>query len=116
MPESLSSSTQDYLKCVWTLGEWQDGPVSVTALAERLGLRTSSVSDGVRKLADAGLLEHQTYGGVTLTARGRAHAIAMGLGDLEVGLQGQGRPPRVSPTSPHRSSLTPVRRSPASAS
>jgi DtxR family Mn-dependent transcriptional regulator len=73
----LSASTQDYLKCVWTLQEWSGGAVSVTALAERLGVRTSSASDGVKKLAEQGLVEHETYGGVTLTETGRAHAVAM---------------------------------------
>lgn len=73
----LSSSTQDYLKCVWTLQEWAAGPVAVTALAERLGLRTSTVSDAVKRLAEQGLVEHEHYGGITLTATGRAHAVAM---------------------------------------
>lgn len=73
----LSTSTQDYLKCVWTLQEWSGGAVSVTALAERLGVRTSTASDGVKKLAEQGLVEHETYGGITLSDEGRAHAVAM---------------------------------------
>lgn len=73
----LSASTQDYLKCVWTLQEWTEGAVSVTALAERLGVRTSTASDGVKKLAEQGLVEHETYGGITLSEEGRAHAVAM---------------------------------------
>ena len=73
----LSSATQDYLKCVWTLQEWTGEPVSMTALAERLGLRTSSASDGIKKLADQGLVDHVAYGGITLTDAGRAHAVAM---------------------------------------
>ena len=73
----LSQATQDYLKCVWTLQEWSGGSVSMTALAERLGVRTSTASDGVKKLAEQGLVEHISYGGITLTHQGRAHAIAM---------------------------------------
>jgi DtxR family Mn-dependent transcriptional regulator len=73
----LSASTQDYLKSVWTLQEWSGGAVSVTALAERLGVRTSTASDGVKKLAEQGLVEHETYGGITLTEVGAAHALAM---------------------------------------
>lgn len=73
----LSSATQDYLKGIWTLQEWAEGPVSVTALAERLGVRTSTVSDAVKKLAEQGLVEHEHYGGITLTATGRAHAVVM---------------------------------------
>ena len=75
--DDLSASTQDYLKCIWTLSEWTTGPVSTTALAERLGVRTSSASDGVKKLAEQGLVEHESYGGITLTDAGRAHAVAM---------------------------------------
>jgi DtxR family Mn-dependent transcriptional regulator len=74
---NLSASTQDYLKCIWNLQEWSGGSVSVTALAERLSVRTSTASDGVKKLAEQGLVEHETYGGITLTADGRAHALAM---------------------------------------
>lgn len=73
----LTASTQNYLKCIWTLQEWTGEAVSVTALAERLGVRTSTASDGVKKLADEQLVEHETYGGVTLTDQGRAYAVAM---------------------------------------
>jgi DtxR family transcriptional regulator, Mn-dependent transcriptional regulator len=73
----LSQATQDYLKCVWTLQEWSGDSVSTTALAERLGVRTSTASDGVKKLAEQGLVEHIAYGGITLTHAGRAHAVAM---------------------------------------
>jgi DtxR family Mn-dependent transcriptional regulator len=74
---NLSASTQDYLKCIWNLQEWSGGAVSVTALAERLGVRTSTASDGVKKLAEQGLVAHETYGGITLTADGTAHALTM---------------------------------------
>lgn len=74
---TLSASTQDYLKCIWNLQEWSSGAVSVTALAERLGVRTSTASDGVKKLAELGLVEHETYGGISLSDEGRAHAVAM---------------------------------------
>jgi DtxR family Mn-dependent transcriptional regulator len=73
----LSPSTQDYLKALWTLGEWDAAGVTVTALAERLGLRTSTASDGIRKLADQGFVEHAPYGAIVLTETGTAHALAM---------------------------------------
>lgn len=73
----LSAATQDYLKCVWTLQEWSGAPVTMTALAERLGVRTSTASDGVKKLAEQGMVEHVAYGGITLTDAGRTHAVAM---------------------------------------
>lgn len=73
----LSSSTQDYLKAVWSLSEWSDTPVTAKSIGGRLGLKLSSVSDAVRKLSEQGLLVHAPYGAVTLTDRGREYAVAM---------------------------------------
>lgn len=73
----LSVSTQNYLKAIWSLGEWSTQPVTASALAARVGVRTSTVSDAVRKLSAQGLLEHSRYGSISLTDEGRAHAVAM---------------------------------------
>jgi DtxR family Mn-dependent transcriptional regulator len=73
----LSPSTQDYLKAIWSLGEWDPSAVTVTALAERLGVRTSTASDGLRKLAEQGFLEHAPYGAISLTPAGTRVALAM---------------------------------------
>lgn len=73
----LSSTTQDYLKAIWSLGEWSTSGVTVTALAERLGIRTSTASDGVKKLVEGGLVDHSPYGAVELTDDGHAHAVSM---------------------------------------
>jgi len=73
----LTPSTQDYLKALWSLGEWDPSAVTVTALAERLGVRTSTASDGLRKLAEQGLVEHAPYGAIVLTESGTAFALAM---------------------------------------
>ena len=74
---ALSTSAQNYLKAVWALQEWEPAPVPPSVLAQRLGLRPSTVSEGIRKLADQGLLEHTPYGSVTLTDEGRTHAVQM---------------------------------------
>ncbi len=73
----LSVSTQNYLKAVWSLSEWSDTPVTQTLIAEKTGLKLSSVSDAVRKLSTQGLLHHAPYGAVRLTDTGRAYAVAM---------------------------------------
>lgn len=73
----LSTSTQDYLKAIWSLQEWSDSPVTASVIAGRVGLKLSSVSDAVRRLTEQGLLEHTRYGSVELTATGRAHAVEM---------------------------------------
>lgn len=78
MPLSeLSVSTQNYLKTIWSLEEWSSVPATASALAERMGLRISSVSDGLKRLAAADLIEHQRYGAIELTDLGRTYAVAM---------------------------------------
>lgn len=74
---SLTNAAQDYLKAIWSATEWEQTPVTVTALAARFGVRAATVSDGIRRLTEQGLVVHQPYGAVTLTETGRAHAVAM---------------------------------------
>jgi DtxR family Mn-dependent transcriptional regulator len=73
----VSVSTQNYLKVIWTLQEWSDTPVTPSVIAEKVGLKLSSVSDAVRKLTEQGYLVHARYGNVALTEPGRLLAVAM---------------------------------------
>ena len=73
----LSSSTQNYLKVIWGLSEWSEADVTPTAIASKAGLKLSTVSDAVRKLAGQGLVDHTPYGAVRLTDLGRSYAVAM---------------------------------------
>jgi DtxR family transcriptional regulator, Mn-dependent transcriptional regulator len=66
---------QDYAKAVYALETRQGDAVSTNDLAERLGLTPGSVSAMLRKLADAGLVEHEPYRGVRLTDDGRSVAL-----------------------------------------
>lgn len=75
--DALSSSAQDYLKAIWTSQEWDDTPLSSKALAERLGVAPSTVSETLKRLAAQGLLDHERYGAVRLTDAGRTAALAM---------------------------------------
>ena len=74
---SLTNAAQDYLKVIWAATEWEPGPVTVTALAARVGVRAATVSDGIRRLTEQGFVVHEPYGAVGLTESGRAHALAM---------------------------------------
>src|SRR3712207_4090002 len=76
-PVPLTPAVQDYLKAVWSAGEWSAAPVTTKMLAERLGVGAPTVSEMVRRLCDQGLLHHVRYGAVELTADGRAHAVAV---------------------------------------
>ncbi|MGD9991091.1 metal-dependent transcriptional regulator [Pseudonocardia sp.] len=73
---SESAATENYLKVLWTAGEWSDEPVTVSRLAGRLGLAASSVSEVVRRLTERGLVTHARYGTIELTDDGRRIALA----------------------------------------
>ncbi|MEO5317804.1 metal-dependent transcriptional regulator [Arthrobacter sp. CC3] len=78
MPVSdLSPSAQDYLKLIWSATEWSATPITVSDMAERLGFRPSTVSEGIKKLARQELVTHAPYGSIELTPAGREHAVAM---------------------------------------
>jgi DtxR family Mn-dependent transcriptional regulator len=72
-----SRVVENYLKAVFNAREWSDEPVTVGALATRLGLSPSSVSELVRKLTERGLLSHARYGAIELTPQGQRIALAM---------------------------------------
>ncbi|WP_062303919.1 metal-dependent transcriptional regulator [Demequina subtropica] len=73
----LTATAQDYVKIVWSATEWSDAPVTTKALAERLGVSAPTVSENVRKLVAAGLLDHEPYGAITLTVEGERRALDM---------------------------------------
>ncbi len=76
LASDLSRSVEDYLKVIYHLtgnGE----AASTTAIAEALDLAAPSVSGMIKRLAEAGLAEHQPYRGVTLTGDGRQAALRM---------------------------------------
>lgn len=73
----LTSVAQDYLRVIWKVQEWSGDKVSTKMLAERLGVSASTASETIRKLADQDLVEHEKYGAVTLTERGRRAAVSV---------------------------------------
>jgi DtxR family transcriptional regulator, Mn-dependent transcriptional regulator len=73
--QEASSAVEDYLKAVYALETRLDGPVPTNALAERLGVTPGSVSGMLRRLDELGLLSHERYRGVQLTAEGRRIAL-----------------------------------------
>ncbi len=73
--DSVSASVQDYAKAVYALEVRAGAAVSTNDLATRLGVTPGSVSAMVRKLAEFGIVEHEPYRGVRLTARGRRVAL-----------------------------------------
>ena len=76
-PSFAASVVEDYVKVIYSHTEWQPEPITTSALAARLGLAASSVTEMVKKLSASGLVGHVPYGAVTLTADGRTLALRM---------------------------------------
>src|SRR5699024_1662870 len=66
-----SAVTQDYLKAIYTLGEWDQPGASASDLAARLGVGAPTVTEHVQRLAAAGLVHYQPYRRITLTDQGQ---------------------------------------------
>lgn len=76
MEQTLTISTQDYLKHIFELTENGD-PASTNDLAARLGVKPASVTGMIQKLAsiEPPLVEYQKHQGVTLTDQGEQAAL-----------------------------------------
>src|ERR1700710_31340 len=72
----LSRSVEDYLKVIYHLCA-NGQSATTTAIADQLDLAAPSVSAMAKRMAEAGLVEHQPYKGVTLTRDGRYAALRM---------------------------------------
>ena len=57
----LPDRTQDYLKVIYDLGEWNAGPVTSTRIGEVLGQKASTVSEALKRLVQQGLIVHEAY-------------------------------------------------------
>jgi DtxR family transcriptional regulator, Mn-dependent transcriptional regulator len=70
----ITPPAEDFLKAVYEIGR-KGNAVATTELAHHLALAAASVSGMARRLADAGLVTHEPYYGVRLTAAGRRAAL-----------------------------------------
>ncbi|HET8952240.1 MAG TPA: metal-dependent transcriptional regulator [Solirubrobacteraceae bacterium] len=71
----MSQAVEDYAKAVFALQTEARGPVTTTAVAERLGVTPASASAMLRRLDEHGLVAHRRYHGVELTPEGRRVAL-----------------------------------------
>lgn len=71
--EPISSSLEDYLEAIFILVQ-KHPHVRLTDIAEFMGVSKPSVNRAVGNLKDAGLVSHETYGVVSLTAKGKQRA------------------------------------------
>lgn len=72
----VSQAHQDYLKAVYMLVS-RGQEASNSALAQALGVAPASATNMVKRLAEAGLIEHVPYRGVQLTPAGQRVALEM---------------------------------------
>ncbi|HUA83530.1 MAG TPA: metal-dependent transcriptional regulator [Bryobacteraceae bacterium] len=73
---AISESVDDYLKAMLELGGAQDSRVNTNALAQRLGVRTPSVTGMLKKLAAQrpAMVLYEKHRGARLTAAGKRRA------------------------------------------
>ena len=74
--QSITRSVEDYLKAIYLLGS-KGQPASTSDIAVQLELSAPSVSGMLKRLSDQGLIDHEPYKGVELTAEGRRVALRM---------------------------------------
>ena len=74
MATQRTSAVEDYAKAIYAL-QRRDATVSTTALAERLHVTPASASAMVKRLDALGLVRHEPYRGVVLTAAGERVAL-----------------------------------------
>jgi len=66
---SLSATKEDYLRAIYLLKN-TTGTASVTAIAKRLGLSKSTVSERLKGLTKEGLVDASPYSEIKLTQKG----------------------------------------------
>ena len=72
-----SEAVENYAKAIYSLQNRTGEPVATNDLADRLQVTPASASGMVRKLVEQGLVTHEPYRGVALTACGRKLALEM---------------------------------------
>jgi len=70
-----SEAIEDYVKAIYALARRREGPVGTSKLAERLGVAPATATAMLKRLDALGLVRHQRYHGVTLTAAGERLAL-----------------------------------------
>lgn len=70
----VSHAMEDYISAIWRL-TLHGGAATTSEVARQLGVTAASTSYMFKKMAEAGLVEHKEYAGVTLTRDGELAAM-----------------------------------------
>ncbi len=71
-----SHAVEEYLEAIHRFGDTDPG-ISTGRLAEHLGVKPSSVTGMLKRLAEAGLVSYRRYGAIALTEEGQRQAHAL---------------------------------------
>jgi DtxR family transcriptional regulator, Mn-dependent transcriptional regulator len=74
-PAASSEAIEDYAKAIYALSRRSGVPVGTSALAARLGVAPATATAMLKRLDGMGLVDHQPYHGVSLTAAGERVAL-----------------------------------------
>ena len=72
----LTSRVEDYLEAILEI-EMSGDVATVTQMSRNLGVTKATITAALKRLKNDGLLEHERYGDVILTATGRETALAI---------------------------------------
>ncbi|BAI80752.1 transcriptional regulator, MntR family [Deferribacter desulfuricans SSM1] len=73
MDEKLSKNMEDYLEAIYII--LKENPVArVKEIADRLGVKKSSVTNALKQLSEKNLINYDRYSHITLTDEGRKYA------------------------------------------
>ncbi|MHA1770522.1 MAG: metal-dependent transcriptional regulator [Candidatus Thorarchaeota archaeon] len=72
----MTTRTEDYLRVLDEIIE-EKGYARIKDIAERLGVRSSSVVEMMKKMSQMDLVRYEKYGGVRLTSSGQERADAV---------------------------------------
>ena len=70
MTKRQTASMEDYLEAIVMLRE-EVGPVRVSQISKALGVKMPSVTAALKRLSEEGLVNHERYGYVGLTTKGK---------------------------------------------
>lgn len=71
----LSLTEENYLKAVYHISEGGKHIVNTNQIADHMHTRAASVTDMVQKLDAKGLVDYEKYHGLTITGKGKNHAL-----------------------------------------
>lgn len=71
----LTFAEENYLKVIFLLEQEKTERINMRAIAEKIDIKPSSVTDMIKRLSDKELISYERYKGVNLTDKGRSLAV-----------------------------------------